>query len=64
MDVLILIAAIVLSFLFYISVGVYSNTYFETEFKRLIGISLLTVFAFITIVIDLYALGIILILCL
>lgn len=64
MIVLVLIAAIVLSFVLYVSVGVYSNTYFETEFKRLIGLSILIVLAFITIVVDIYALGIILALCL
>ena len=64
MIVLVLIVAIVLSFVLYVSVGVYSNTYFETEFKRLIGLSILIVLAFITIVVDIYALGIILALCL
>lgn len=58
------IAAVVLSFMLFACGSIYQQTVFETPLKQLIAMIGLIILAFATIVCDLYALGIILILCL
>lgn len=58
------IAAVVLSFILFACGSIYQQTAFETPLKQLLAMIGLIILAFATIVCDLYALGLILALCL